>query len=128
MTLTFSRRLALVFGIALPIVETVRRWQQLGDVRIWPAWFDDILLGAVLLYGVWRTSNDVETGRPWLAAAWGIACGVAYNSFFGQLAHLDEPDPSSLPPEWVVGIKGVGFVLAILALAGSLRQAPPDNR
>lgn len=48
---------------------------------------------------------------------------MAYPSFFGQLARLDQPDPSSLPAAWVVGIKGVGFLLAILALAGSLRQA-----
>jgi hypothetical protein len=37
MTLTFSRRLALAFGVLLPIVETIRRWHQLGDIRMWPA-------------------------------------------------------------------------------------------
>ena len=41
MTFTFSRRLALVFGVLLPIVETIRRWPQLGDVHMWPAWLDD---------------------------------------------------------------------------------------
>jgi hypothetical protein len=128
MTLTFSRRLALVFGVLLPIVETIRRWQQLGDIRIWPAWLDDVLLGTALLYGASRVAKDIETGRPWLSAAWGLTCGMAYTSFFGQLARLDEPDPSSLPATWVVGIKGIGFLLAILALAGSLRQAPSPNR
>jgi hypothetical protein len=123
MTLTFSRRLALVYGVLLPIVETIRRWQQLGDIRLWPAWLDDFVLGACLLYGAWRTAKDLEIGRPWLAAAWGITCGMAYTSFFGQLARLDQPDPSSLPAAWVVGIKGVGFLLAIVALAGSLRHA-----
>jgi hypothetical protein len=101
MNLTFSRRLALVFGV---------------------------LLGAALLYGAWRVAKNVETGRPWLAAAWGLTCGLAYTSFFGQLARLDQPDPSSLPAAWVVGIKGVGFLLAILALAGSLRQAFSPKR
>jgi hypothetical protein len=123
MTLTFSRRLALVFGMVLPIVETIRRWHQLGDLRIWPAWLDDFVLGACLLYGWWRTTQDAATGRPWLAAAWGVTCGMAYTSFFGQLLRLDEPDPSPLPTALVVGIKGVGFLLAIVALAGSLRQA-----
>jgi hypothetical protein len=37
MTLTFSRRLAIVFGVLLPIVENIRRWPQLGDVRRWPS-------------------------------------------------------------------------------------------
>lgn len=122
MTLTFSRRLALVFGALLPIVETIRRWHQLGDIRMWPAWLDDFVLGACLLYGAWRTSKDIETGRPWLAAAWGVTCGMAYTSFFGQLVRLDQPDPSALPAPWVAGIKGVGFLLAIVALAGSLRH------
>ena len=70
------------------------------------------------MYGAWRTAKDPETGRPWLAA---------YTSFFGQLARLDQPDPSSLPAAWVVDIKGVGFLLAILALAGSLRQAGEES-
>jgi hypothetical protein len=52
---------------------------------------------------------------------------MAYTSFFGQLARLDQPDPSSLPAAWVVDIKGVGFLLAILALAGSLRQAGEES-
>ena len=125
MNLTFSRRLALVFGVLLPIVETYRRWQQLGDYHYWPAWLDDWAIGAFLLYGAWRTAKEVETGRPWLTAAWGFTCGMAYPSFFGQLARLDQPDPSALPAAWVVGIKGVGFLLAILALAGSLRHPHP---
>jgi hypothetical protein len=125
MTLAFSRRLALVFGVLLPIVETIRRYQQLGDFRIWPAWLDDFVLGTALLYGAWRVAKNVETGRPWLAAAWGITCGMAYTSFFGQLMRIDEPDPGPLPTAWVVSIKGVGFLLAIVALAGSLRQAAP---
>jgi hypothetical protein len=127
MTLTFSRRLALIYGTALPIIETIRRWQQLDDFRMWPAWLDDVLLGAALLYGAWRVTRNVESGRPWLAAAWGLTCGIAYNSFFGQLAHLDQPDPSALPSTWVVGIKGVGILLAIVALAGSLRHAAPKS-
>ena len=127
MNLTFSRRLALVFGVSLPIIETIRRWQQLGDFHMWPSWLDDILLGAALLYGAWRVAKDVEKGRAWLAAAWGLTCGIAYNSFFGQLAHLDQPDPSSVPAMWVVGIKGVGSLLAILALVGALRQASPKS-
>ena len=122
MTLAFSRRLAIVFGILLPIVETVRRWPQLGDIRIWPAWLDDLIIAAFLLYAVRRVSKDGEAGRPYLAAAWGFTCGMAYGSFFGQLIRLDEPDPAPIPSTWVVAIKGVGFLLAIAALVGSLRS------
>ena len=119
--LKISRTIALVVGIVLPCIETWRRWHILAD---WPSWLDDVLLGAALLYGAWRVAKNVETGRPWLAAAWGLTCGIAYNSFFGQLAHLDQADPSALPSTWVVGIKGIGSLLAIVALVGALRQAP----
>src|SRR5262245_1014182 len=127
MTLTFSRRLAWTFGVLLPIVETIRRGWQLGDIRMWPAWFDDIILGAALLYGAWRTSKDALSGQRYLAAAWALTCGMAYGSFFGQLMRVHEPDPSNVPTVWVVAIKGIGFLLSIVALAGSLRPLPSAN-
>jgi hypothetical protein len=66
----FSRTLALVAGIVLPIVETIRRRHQLGDPWAWPAWLDDWIIGLFLLYGWWRTRFfDVSSGRPILAGA-----------------------------------------------------------
>jgi hypothetical protein len=119
----FSRRLAYVLGIALPVIETLRRWPQLGDPRIWPIWLDDFAIAAFLLLGANMTSRGRRENAGYLAAGWAFACGMAYPSFFNQLLHLDEPDPSSLPASWVVMIKGAGFALAIVALIGALR--PP---
>jgi hypothetical protein len=70
MTLTFSRRLAVVAGLVLPVVETFRRWNQLGDLRVWPFWLDDWAIGLFLLYSAWRVGKDSARGRPFLAAAW----------------------------------------------------------
>jgi hypothetical protein len=123
-TFTFSRRLALVIGVLLPILETIQRWPQLGDLRIWPAWLDDFLIAAFLLYAVRRTSIEGEGGRPYLTLAWGVALGMAYNSFFGQLMRLDQPDPAPIPAVWVVTIKGIGMLLIIAGLIGSLRSGP----
>jgi hypothetical protein len=122
MTITFSRRLAIILGILTPLAETVRRWRQLGQLNLLPAWLDDYIIGALLLYGAWRTGKDIRSGRPFLVAAWGVTCGMAYSSFFSQLARLNEPDPAPIPSIWVAVIKGVGFALAILALVGSLRR------
>jgi hypothetical protein len=120
----FSRRLAYVFAVSLPVIETIRRWSQLGDPRIWPAWLDDFLLAALLLAGARLTSAARYQNARYLAAAWGVACGMAYGSFFDQALHLDLADPSGIPPIWVVILKGAGFVLAILALVGALK--PPQ--
>jgi hypothetical protein len=128
MTITFSRRLAIAFGVLVPVAETFRRWDQLGDLSLLPNWLDDYILGAFLFYGVYRTGKDVRSGRPFLAAAWGFTCGMGYLSFFGQLSRLHEPDPSSIPSSWIVTIKGVGLALGIIALAGSLRKLPDGEK
>lgn len=125
MTINFSRRLAIILGVLTPLAETIRRWHQLNQLRYLPFWLDDYILGALLLYGAWRTGRDVRGGQRFLAAAWGFTCGMAYASFFFQLEHLHD-DPAPISGVWVAVIKGVGLVLATLALIGSLRRLPED--
>jgi hypothetical protein len=123
----FSRRLALIFGIALPVLETIRRLPELGDFGKWPAWIDDLLLGAALLIGARVTSGLRYQNARYLAAAWGAACGMGYYSFFSQLEHLDLADPAPIPSPWVALIKGVGLCLAIMALIGALKLPAPSR-
>jgi hypothetical protein len=112
----FSRTLALILGLALPVAETIRRWStwQEQPARL----FDDYLLGAFLLLGVWLVGRNFRAGQLVLAAAWGFFCGLAYCSFFGQLEYLSsgQPDPSGVASEFVVAIKGMGLGLGIVAL------------
>jgi hypothetical protein len=124
MTISFSRYLAIVIGVVTPLAETIRRWDQLGHLSIWPVWLDDFCLGGFLLYGAWRTGNDVHAGRPFLAAAWAFTCGMAYPSLLSQFEHLNQPDPAPISSGWVAVIKAVGLALAILALVASLRRLP----
>ena len=128
MTIRFSRRLAFVLGVLTPLAETVRRWSTWRENPA--AYFDDFLLGGFLLYGAWRARGDERGGQKFLAAAWAFACGMIYPSFFSQLEHvrLGRPDPAPISSEWVLVIKGVGFALAILALAASLRSLPDAPR
>ena len=127
MTITFSRRYAIIFGIVVPLAETIRRWHQLGQLSVWPFWLDDFILGALLLYGAWRTGKDIRNGRRFLAAAWGFTCGMGYSSFFAQLVTLNEPDPAPISSVWVAVIKGVGLASAILALVGSLKLGKEEG-
>jgi len=121
--LRFSRRLAIAAGVILPLAETARRWDQLGQLSIWPFWLDDFAIGVFLLYGAWKTRTADSRGVPALAAAWGFACAMAYTSFFGQLAELSQPDPSGLQSSLVVAIKGVMLAAAIVVLIVTLRSA-----
>lgn len=123
----FSRRLALVFGVALPVLETIRRFPQLGDLGRWPLWIDDLLLGAALLIGARMTSGLRYQNARYLAAAWGAACGMGYYSFITQLQRLDMADPAPIPSPWVAAIKGLGLCLAVVALIGALRRPPQSS-
>ncbi|HZG53609.1 MAG TPA: hypothetical protein VEZ40_15885 [Pyrinomonadaceae bacterium] len=124
MTIQFSRRLAIAFGILAPLGETIRRWSTWREYP--PNFFDDYILGAFLLYGAWRAGRDVRDGQRFLAAAWAYTCGIGYYSFFGQLKSLSlhEIDPAPIPSVWMAVIKGVGLALSLVALAISLRRLP----
>lgn len=120
MTLAFSRRLALLFGILVPLAELVRRSQQLGSFAVLPHLLDDFLIGGALLYAAMHCSRDPDSGRRYLAAAWGAACGMGYYSFAGQLMTLNQPDPAPISPAAVAAVKGIGLLLCIAGLAGCL--------
>lgn len=124
MAIKFSRWLAIVGGILVPLAETIRRWSTWQQSL--PSFFDDYILGAFLLFGAWRVGKDPRSGQKYLAAAWAFACGMGYPSFFGQLEslRLHEPDPAPVPSECVLIIKGVLWAVAIVALALSLRRLP----
>ncbi len=126
MDLAFSRRAALVAGIVMPLVETWRRWAEWGQLSKLPSILDDFLAGGFLILGAVMSRRDPASGRTYLAAAWGVATGMMYYSFLGQLVLLGQPDPSGVPPAAVVALKGVLLTGCVLCLAGALR-VPSDS-
>ena len=124
LSIEFSRRLAYIGGVLTPLAETIRRWSTWRET---PAnFFDDYLLGAFLIFGAWMTGRDVRNGQRFLVAAWAVACGLGYYSFFGQLQGIRQnvQDPAPISSVWVAVIKGVAWAIAILALVVSLKQIP----
>ena len=124
MTIQFSRWLAIVGGILAPLAETIRRWStwQQSPANL----FDDYIMGGFLLYGAWRTGQNLRSGQRVLAAAWAFACGMGYYSFFGQLQSMRSgvQDPAPVSSAWVLLIKGVAVALAVVALLVSLKRLP----
>jgi hypothetical protein len=117
-----SMYVAFVAGILLPILETIRRWDQLAELRYFISWFDDYIIGGFLFFGAWRTYKSMSNGVRYLIAAWGFATGMCFYSFFGQLQAINEPDPGPLSSPAIVLIKGVMFLICIVCLTFSLDE------
>lgn len=118
--LKISRAFALFAGIALPCVETWRRWRMLSD---WPLWLDDYLAAALLLYSWYAGRRAIARSRPYLMAAWGYTLGIAYLSLAAQWkAGLAASDPSGVPAWGVLAFKTFGLVLAAACLGLAWRE------
>lgn len=122
-----SRYLAIFLGIITPLLETVRRWSTWQENPA--SFFDDYILGGLLLYGAWRVGRDSRAGQKFLTAGWGFALGLVYASFFGQLEDisLGVADPAPVPSEWVLCAKGIGFILIITGFITSLMKIPESE-
>ena len=122
----FELAAAYAMGIALPLLEALRRRTNLdtisGDV-------DDFIAGTLLLYAARAVSKARPRGPVLLVAAWAVLCGGLYGSFFYQLESGAAHDVSGLANGIVVLVKGVLFAVAIAGLVLSVRSAaprPPD--
>ena len=114
--------LAFTGGILVPVLETIRRWHQLADLHYFINWFDDYIMGAFLLFAAWKTYRSLETGRPYLCAAWGMATGMMFLSFFGQLQYLDQDDPAPVSSMTVAMIKGALLLGCVWSLVLALKR------
>jgi hypothetical protein len=146
LSVAFSRRLAVIGGLFLPIGETVRRWRELsGPIETLLPWLDDLVLGAILLIAAWLSRPHAGTRAPapgdlnrrprlrrssWLTAGWGFVCGAGFGSTLAQLNYIINPampcdgDPSGLSNASMVLIKTALVAIGVLGLVASIRDEP----
>jgi len=119
-----SVNLAVVMGIFLPLAETVRRSNQLFDLTKFFNWFDDYVLGGILLTAVYMVRKKSHHSISFLIAAWGFVAGALFLSFLGQFAYYvtGTADPGVLPTNLVTIAKGlilgyliIGLYLSVIA-------------
>jgi hypothetical protein len=113
--------MARIMGIFLPLVETVRRSNQLLDLTRFFNWFDDYILGFILLVAVYFVTKNQEKYLPFLIAAWGFVSGALFLSFIGQFNYYrtNTVDPGIFSTGLVAVAKGaiLLYMLAGLYLA-----------
>src|SRR5690242_2443096 len=99
----FDVTAAWIVGIALPVLETVRRRTNFHPVY---SYVDDFIAGGLLLWAAYMAHRKRRYANPLLCAAWGILSGGLYYSFFGQIERGAATDISGIQNIYVVLIKG----------------------
>jgi hypothetical protein len=118
-SLKISIKMATIMGLFLPFIETVRRSNQILDPTKFLNWFDDYMLGGVLLVSVYLVRKRVRNSLSYLIAAWGFASGALFLSFLAQFDIYAKSDPGIFPTQLVAIVKGLilGYMLIGLHLA-----------
>ncbi|MBW4619005.1 MAG: hypothetical protein KME17_06565 [Cyanosarcina radialis HA8281-LM2] len=119
--LKISMRMATIMGVFLPLAETLRRSNQIFDPTRFLNWFDDYMLGAVLLIAVYSVKKKIDNSISLLIAAWGFVSGALFLSFLGQFDYYKTAtgDPGIFSTTFVAVAKGtiLGYMLIGLYLA-----------
>jgi len=115
--------MAAMLGLFLPIAETVRRINQILDYREFFSWFDDYILGAILLWSAYLVFKERRNSVAYLIAAWGIAAGSLFLSFLGQFKYYQTSshDPGIFPTTFVAVIKGLMLLYILIGLRKAIK-------
>lgn len=76
--------MAVFLGMFLPLAETVRRIHEILAFQNFFRWFDDYLLGSILLLASYTVYKQKQNSILYLIAAWGAAAGALAGSLCGQ--------------------------------------------
>lgn len=118
-----SVRMAVVMGIFLPLAETVRRSNHILDISRFLNWFDDYILGGVLLLAAYLVLRQVANGITYLVAAWSFAAGALALSFLGQLDYFrtHTADPGIFNTAFIAFAKGMIFIYLMVGLGLAIK-------
>ncbi len=101
--------MAVFLGMFLPLAETVRRIHEILAFQNFFRWFDDYLLGSILLLASYTVYKQKQNSILYLIAAWGAAAGALAGSLCGQFDGYFKNLADA-------GVFSSGFVLAAEAL------------
>ena len=111
------RVLAILGALLLMGGEAWRSW---GVGRPIAFWMDDMLAGAMMIAAAIAVRRPTRATRSFFAAAWGVAVGMLYGSFFGKLFDPASSDPGNFSLDVLTGLVGFAFVAAIAGLVASI--------
>ena len=88
-------------------------------------WFDDYILGGILLIAAWRALKNKKYSIPFLCAAWGIGVGALFLSFVGQFDYYKSAtgDPGIFATALVAIVKGLILLYMMVGLLFGLKAS-----
>jgi hypothetical protein len=118
------RIIGIILALSLMIGELWRSW---GVGRPVAFILDDQLAGGLMIAAAIAVGRETIRSRTAFAAAWGIAAGGLYGSFFGKLF-----DPKSAQAgNWDIGVLtallGLAFCISLAGLAFSIMLPLADD-
>lgn len=118
-----SARMAIVMGICLPILEVVRRSNQISELQYFMHWFDDFIIGGVLIFVGFKALKGNSGSILNLVIVWSMAVGVLVMSFLYQLnLYLgDDKEPGVFSKHLVALVKGLLVAYTIIGLTKSIK-------
>lgn len=119
------RIISVVGALSLMLGELFRSW---GTGRPLPFVMDDMLAGMLMLWAVHLTRRPSVVGRRFLAAAWGVAAGMLYGSFFGKLVDPTSSTPGNFAMGFLTAIVGFAFFVSLGGLAASIMISDERDR
>jgi hypothetical protein len=103
-------------GIFLPLAETIRRSNQILISAEFLSWFDDYMLGGVLLWAAYRLQKRSKNSELHGIAIWGIGTGALFLSSIAQIRDYAKGDPGIFSTQLVLIFK----ILILLYMATGL--------
>ena len=118
----FEVAAALVVGVLLPVLETVRR--GLAHWRVdFTTMFTDYVAGALLLFAAGAAIRLRSWSRTFLVLAWAYVASMMSGSFWSQLEQTLRGTNLEPNHSIVLAVKFLLWATCLLALVGSLRNA-----
>ncbi len=107
------RIVAVIGALALMIGELWRSW---GVGRPIMFILDDQFAGGFMLAAAWAIRDDIKRNRAAFSAAWGVAVGMLYGSFFGKVLHPQNAEPGNWNLGVLTTLLGFAFAGALVGL------------
>ena len=111
------RIFSIICALGLMIGEAYRSW---GVGRPIAFVLDDMLAGAMMIAAAIMVVRPTRARRSFLSAAWGVAVGMLYGSFFGKVFDPASTNSGNFSLGLLTALVGVAFAISLAGLIASI--------